>query len=339
MLELGAGFHPDFSGRENVYMNASIYGLSSSDVDERLTDIIDFAEIEDFIDMPVRTYSSGMYMRLAFAIAAHVSPDVLLLDEVLAVGDESFQRKCMARIAAFRREGGTLVFVSHDPVAVQHICDRAIVIAGGKIVADGPTAEALDAYHRRLAASPTDSTQSVEAAPTAVHQEGSVPAALPGAGDLRARITAARVRNRLGRRASSFATGDALTLELEIETDGDVRSPVVVTEIRSDSGACIYGTNTRLEATGCDEIGRRAVLRWRVARLPFLEGHFWITAAVLSEDLAVTHHMVEKVTEFSVFQQGKGTGLVLMETSYEWGGYQSSSELDGDLALKAPKAP
>ncbi len=114
MLELGAGFHPDFSGRENVYMNGAIHGLSERQIDAHLEEIVAFAELEEFVEMPVRTYSSGMQMRLAFAVAAHVNPDVLLLDEVLAVGDEAFQRKCFGRIFDFRRRGGTLVFVSHD---------------------------------------------------------------------------------------------------------------------------------------------------------------------------------------------------------------------------------
>ncbi|HTI34929.1 MAG TPA: ABC transporter ATP-binding protein, partial [Miltoncostaea sp.] len=151
MLELGAGFHPDFTGRENVFMNGAIHGLSEREVANRLDAIVAFAELEEFIDMPVRTYSSGMSMRLAFAISSHVQPDVLLLDEVLAVGDEAFQRKCMGRIAEFRRGGGTLVFVSHDPSAVERVCDRAVLLADGVVVADGPPGTVLATYHRMLA--------------------------------------------------------------------------------------------------------------------------------------------------------------------------------------------
>ena len=339
MLELGAGFHPDFSGRENVYMNGAIYGLGAKEIDKRLEEIIAFAEVEEFVDMPIRTYSSGMYMRLAFSIAAHVNPDVLLLDEVLAVGDEAFQRKCMARIAEFRRAGGTLIFVSHDPVAVQNICDRAVVIAAGRVVADGATSDALDAYHRILAEPSEAGVSSRREGPSLPRYDEAAAVALPGLGDLRAAITAASVRNRAGRPAKSFATGDPLTVELEIRAGPDVRAPVIATEIRSEVGTCIFGTNTRLEEVSIDVIGDRAVLRWHVARLPLFEGLFWVAAAILSEDLAVTHHLVEKVVGFSVFQQGKGMGLLLIDTSYEWYGDRRMSELDGHLSLEATEGP
>lgn len=150
MLELGSGFHPDFTGRENVFMNGAIHGLSEKQVKERFDAIVAFSEIEDFIDLPVRTYSSGMAMRLAFAVAAHVNPDVLLLDEVLAVGDEAFQQKCMARILDFRDRGGTLVFVSHDPHTVETVCSRGIVINEGRIRFDGSSSDAIGVYHALL---------------------------------------------------------------------------------------------------------------------------------------------------------------------------------------------
>src|SRR5204862_4727631 len=126
LIEIGAGFHPDFTGVENVYLNAAIYGLKRSYVDKHLDEIIAFAELEPFKDVAVRTYSSGMYMRLGFSVAMHVQPDVLLLDEVLAVGDEAFQQKCYGKIGDFKRAGGAIVFVSHDPGPVELICDAAV---------------------------------------------------------------------------------------------------------------------------------------------------------------------------------------------------------------------
>src|SRR5262249_18723993 len=127
LLELGAGFHPDFSGRENVYLNGSIHGLSRARIREAMAEIVAFAQLERFIDLPVRTYSSGMFMRLGFSVAAHIEADVLLLDEVFAVGDEDYQRKCFAKIAEFKRRGGTIVFVSHDAQSVERLCDRAVL--------------------------------------------------------------------------------------------------------------------------------------------------------------------------------------------------------------------
>ena len=151
LLELGAGFHPDFTGRENVYLNGSILGLKRAYIRERFDEIVAFAELEDFIDVPVRTYSSGMFMRLGFAVASHLSADVLLLDEVFAVGDGAFQRKCLERILEFKRGGGTIVFVSHDASAVERLCERAILLREGRVAFDGPTHEALTEYHGLLA--------------------------------------------------------------------------------------------------------------------------------------------------------------------------------------------
>src|SRR3954465_9895613 len=150
LIEIGAGFHPEFTGVENVYLNAAIYGLKRSYVDEHLDEIIHFAELEAFADVPVRTYSSGMYMRLGFSVAMHVQPDVLLLDEVLAVGDEAFQQKCYGKIAEFKRGGGTIVFVSHDPGAIERICDRAMLLERGRCVEVGQSGDVIRAYHRRL---------------------------------------------------------------------------------------------------------------------------------------------------------------------------------------------
>jgi len=151
LLELGAGFHPDFTGRENVFLNGSLQGLRRRQIEERFDEIVGFAELEDAIDRPVRTYSSGMYMRLGFAIAAFLDADILLLDEVFAVGDEAFQRKCFARIAEFKQRGGTIVFVSHDAAAVERLCERAVLLRAGEVAFDGPAREAIVRYRRGLA--------------------------------------------------------------------------------------------------------------------------------------------------------------------------------------------
>ena len=145
LLELGAGFHPDLTGRENVYLNASILGLSRQETDQYFQSIRDFSEISEFIDTQVKFYSSGMYVRLAFAIAVHVDPDILLVDEVLSVGDEPFQEKCMAKIREFQAEGRTIVFVSHSAAQVEDLCDRVVVLSHGKIVFDGGTEEGIAA--------------------------------------------------------------------------------------------------------------------------------------------------------------------------------------------------
>jgi ABC-type polysaccharide/polyol phosphate transport system ATPase subunit len=163
LLELAAGFSRDFSGRENIYLQGALYGLGKADIDRRIDRMIAFSELGEFIDIPVKTYSSGMFVRLGFSIAAHLDADVLLIDEVLAVGDEAFQRKCLRRISEQIAAGTTVVLVSHDAAAIDRVCERVVVLEAGRVVFDGPSADALRFYHRLMG---TESgAAAVEAAP------------------------------------------------------------------------------------------------------------------------------------------------------------------------------
>jgi lipopolysaccharide transport system ATP-binding protein len=146
LLELGAGFHPELTGRENVYLNAALFGVSQAEAQNRYDEIVEFSELQDIIDVPLKHYSSGMYMRLGFAVAANIIPDILLVDEVLAVGDEAFQRKCLRKIEEFRREGRTIVFVSHDLDTVRRICRRTLWLDHATVQAVGPTDDVVNAY-------------------------------------------------------------------------------------------------------------------------------------------------------------------------------------------------
>ena len=146
LLELGAGFHPDFTGRENIYFNASIFGLTAAEIDKRVNDIINFSELGEFIDNPVRTYSSGMYMRLAFSVAINVDAEILLIDEILAVGDQHFQEKCFAKLQELRKSGKTIVIVSHALSSVKELCNRAVWIYNGEVRMDGKTDDVIEEY-------------------------------------------------------------------------------------------------------------------------------------------------------------------------------------------------
>ena len=148
LLELGAGFHPDFSGRENIYFNSSIFGLTKKEIDARLDQIIEFSELQEFIDNPVRTYSSGMYMRLAFSVAINVDAEILLIDEILSVGDQHFQEKCFNKMRELKREGKTMVFVTHSMESVKNLCDRAVWLYDGQVRMDGNTDEVVKEYLR-----------------------------------------------------------------------------------------------------------------------------------------------------------------------------------------------
>lgn len=305
LLELGSGFHPDFTGRENVYMNGTIQGLSERQIDARLDTILAFAELGDVIDMPVRTYSSGMQMRLAFSIAAHVDPDVLLLDEVLAVGDEAFQRKCFGRIAEFRRRGGTLVFVSHDASAVERVCDRAVLIGDGRVMADGAPGPVLQSYHRLLAGS------GVAGASTAGAREGDEREW--GTGEVR--IAACRLVGPDGP-SDRFMAGSPLRVEMDVETEHPVETPTFGIAVHSAEDVLLYGTNTGLDAFPVERLDGHATVAFAIPALPLHEGRFTVTIAVHSHDERTIYHWRDRWLEFSVFQQGPGIGPVDM--TGEW---------------------
>lgn len=146
LLELGAGFHPELTGRENVYLNAALFGVSQAEAQDRYEQIVEFSELEDFVDVPLKHYSSGMYMRLGFAVAANILPEILLVDEVLAVGDEAFQKKCLGKIEQFRSQGGTIVFVSHDLQTVQKVCNRGLWLDHGRVRGIGAAKQVVDEY-------------------------------------------------------------------------------------------------------------------------------------------------------------------------------------------------
>ncbi len=313
MLELGAGFHPDFTGRENVFMNGSIHGLSEKQIAGRLDEIVDFAELHEFIDMPVRTYSSGMQMRLAFAISSHVNPDVLLLDEVLAVGDEAFQRKCYSRIFEFRRGGGTLVFVSHDPGAVERVCDRAILLEDGVVVAAGPTEDVLRTYHRHLASAPDIETP-VEVGTRQDAMGDDEDPRVWGTRDV-AVISEARLLGANGP-TDRFVAGDALTVEIDIDAREPILRPNVGVAIVSNDGTLCCGSNTRRDGFTVEEINGRATFRCHIPSLHLHEGRFTVTVALESADELTTYHWLDRWLEFSVFARNTGVGLV--EAEMDW---------------------
>ncbi len=269
MLELGAGFHPDFTGRENVYMNAAIQGLSRREVDARMDAIVAFSELEAFIDNPVRTYSSGMYTRLGFAVASHVNSDVLLLDEVLAVGDEAFQRKCLGRVFEYRRAGGTVVFVSHDAEAVERVCDRAVLLEHGELAAEGRPGDVLATYRRALVRGEEPGRRG-EPAPSEASDEW---------GTRTVAITAVRTVGPDGA-ADRFASGGPLLVEIDFQARERVATPVFGVEIRAVDGTLCYGTNTRRDTYPVESVEGRGTATFAIERLPLHEGRFLLTVAV-----------------------------------------------------------
>src|SRR5690606_32134565 len=244
LLELGAGFNPEFTGRENVYLNGAILGLSREEIDARLDDIFAFADIGEFVDQPVKTYSSGMYVRLAFAVIAHVDADILIIDEALAVGDALFTQKCMRFLRKFR-EHGTLLFVSHDSHAVTNLCQRAIWLQQGRIVEQGSAKEVSEAYLASLfqssntrTASP-ESVRKAEAAEWMDQRQAYIAASnlrndlevfrfdpeAPGFGQRRATIENVYLTDDEGRRLAWIVGGEVVTLTVEAQCHSDLDSP------------------------------------------------------------------------------------------------------------------
>lgn len=332
MLELGAGFHPDFTGRENVFMNGAIHGLSEREVSSRLDEIIEFSELSEFIDMPVRTYSSGMQMRLAFAVASHVNPNILLLDEVLAVGDEAFQRKCLGRIHRFRDGGGTLVFVSHDPGAVETVCDRAILIENGEVAADGAPVAVLAEYHRSLANTTSSiGAETVTAAPEQTLASGDAPEAeappmspLGGWGTGLAVVESIALIGPDGP-TESFVSGDPMQVVLAVKSRQRIALPNIGISINTGDGKVLFGTSTRLANLELGEIDGDAAITLSIGSLPLHEGRFDISTAIVSSDEATVFHWVDQAASFDVFGCLAGVGLVAIDGTWAAGSGQQPS--------------
>jgi ABC-type polysaccharide/polyol phosphate transport system ATPase subunit len=301
LLELGAGFHPDFTGRENVYLNGSIHGLSRARVREVMDEIVAFAELEKFIDLPVRTYSSGMFMRLGFSVAAHIQSDVLLLDEVFAVGDEQFQRKCFGKIAEFKNRGGTILFVSHDAQAVERLCDRAVLLRGGEVAFDGDTREAIAAYRQLLAADANP--QELEAG-------------LREWGSGEARIVEAQLLDDEGDERTQLAAGEPATVRLVVAAEPGVAPPRVSLELRDDGGLVLGSASQDTRALGWAGDGGERELRFRLPRLPLADGRFHLRFALVDAESGRLLHTLDDAVRFFVFPAGEETGAVLLDGTW-----------------------
>jgi ABC-type polysaccharide/polyol phosphate transport system ATPase subunit len=297
LLELGAGFHPDFTGRENVYLNGAIHGLRRAYVREQLDEIVAFAGLERFIDLPVRTYSSGMYMRLGFAVAAHLDADVLLLDEVFAVGDEAFQRKCFGKIFEFKQRGGTIVFVSHDAIAVERLCERAILLRQGRLDFDGPTREAIVRYHAQLA----DERDPEERG-----------AGLREWGSGEARIAEVRVLGPDGDDREQFLAGESLAVQLRLVAHGRIAPPRLSFEIRGESSVLLAGGSRDTGELGWDGSGE-CVLRFEVEQLPLVDGRFHLRFGLTDAGGDHLYHWLDDAAEFVVFPGGDERGLLRID--------------------------
>ncbi|KQS58085.1 hypothetical protein ASG36_16245 [Geodermatophilus sp. Leaf369] len=290
LLELGAGFHPDLTGRDNVYLNAAILGLSRSQTDKCFDDIVEFSGIEKFIDTQVKFYSSGMYVRLAFAVAVHVDPDVLLVDEVLAVGDEPFQRKCMDRIKQFQREGRTIVLVTHALDQVVDICTRAVVLENGHVMLDGAP---RDATRLLRADFDVQSTNEMEAS---------------GQGAL-SRVLAVKTLGPDLVPVTTAVPGADLVLRVTVESDNELRDWVLGVGIDTPTGQAVFGTNTQLLGERMPPLRGRRDFDVRLTDLRLGEGQYSIHGALATWD-GPTFAKLSQAAQIEVPGTGTSIGFV-----------------------------
>ncbi|MEX0991074.1 MAG: ABC transporter ATP-binding protein [Actinomycetota bacterium] len=280
LLELGAGFHQELTGRENVYLNASILGLTRKETDKVFDEIVAFAGLEEFIDTKVKFYSSGMFVRLGFSVAVHVDPDVLLIDEVLAVGDEGFQKKCLDRITHFQQEGRTIVFVTHVVDQVLAICTEAMMLVEGRMHVAGSAQEAVDEYRRVLLG---DEVAVIESHPT-----GEV------------EIMSVQTFATDGRSPLAMAPGDDLTIQVDVRTADSIDDPVVVIRIHDQHEILEYSENTANLGVNLGRFEGKRRFRFTLHALPYTSGEYTLTALVRSRDEQTVYGIKEHQEGFAI---------------------------------------
>lgn len=293
LLELGAGFQGDLTGRENIYLNGSILGLSRRQIQRNIDSIIDFADIGEFIDALVRTYSAGMYLRLGFAIAMHVNPDILLIDEVLAVGDAAFQNRCLDKITEFKKEGKTIVFVSHNLNMVRQICERVILIDKSNVITDRDPDTVINRYiclmDDREIKWPTKEIE----------------------------ITSVYFKNREGKILNKFMTGEELKIVIEYFAHKKIENPVFGIGIYRE-GIYLIGPNTRDDEYGIDYVEHKGTLEYIIRMIPFCEGRYKVSISVHNIDETDFYDYHEYLYEFRIIPGQKEIkhGLMSIEDGF-----------------------
>jgi ABC-2 type transport system ATP-binding protein len=298
LLELGAGFHPDLTGRQNVYINAAFYGMGRKEIDHALDDVVEFAELAQFIDEPVKHYSSGMYVRLGFAVAVNLDPDVLLVDEVLAVGDEAFQVKCLSRIKQFQAEGRTIVFVTHAAETVRQVCDRAIVLDHGRLVLDGEPGKAIRVFREHL------------------HGQLDLKGVLQPEADGGA-ISAVRVRHAHEATRRHLVPGESLTVEVDLRTAAPIREPVLDIEIGDRNGQVLFHVDTDGLGQPMPPLTEDRTVKIGIGGIWLLDGEFPISLKLSDRASGEVIDWREGAASFEVADDGRADGTVAFDVTVD----------------------
>lgn len=296
LLEVGTGFHPELTGRENIYLNGAILGMKQAEIQQKFDEIVSFAEIEKFVDTPVKHFSSGMYLRLAFSVAAHLEPDILIVDEVLSVGDNNFQRKCLGKMEQLGEYGRTVLFVSHNMPAVLRLCSRVILLDQGQLVADGPPSQVIRLYLHANTGSPAERTwSSIETAP----------------GDAIARLRAVRVYDESGRTVDSVDIRQSFHIEVQYWNLQRKLRPTVLLQFANEDGICLFQTND-FNNRSWWQTSREPGLIGCVCELPgnfFSEGRIFVTVGIGTYNPNALHALEHDAIAFDVFDRSDGEGV------------------------------
>lgn len=323
LIELGAGFHPDMSGRQNIYTNASIFGLTRKEIDARLDDIIAFSELEEFIDNPVRTYSSGMYMRLAFAVAINVDADILLIDEILAVGDANFQAKCFNKMREIKANGTTIVIVSHSLGQIEQFCDKTIWIHNGHIRAEGSPRDIHPQYLEFMGEKRQETAEKENAKKQEKNSEpdknnndeGSAKKDNKRWGNGDARIKKVAVFNRSGKEQSVYSTGESLVIHMEYNVLNKVENAVFGIGIFRSDGLQCYGTNTRIDGVNKFDLMIDGVIEIKLNNVNLLPGQYLLDIAIES-DLGVPVDYYREACKFEIYSVINDVGV--LRVAHNW---------------------
>lgn len=294
LLELGAGFHPDLSGVENIFLNAAVLGIPREDIRKRIDHIVEFANLRDFIDMPVKHYSSGMYVRLGFAVAIEMDPDILLVDEVLAVGDLAFQMKCFDRIRDFQKRGKTLLLVTHDLISVEQFCDDVKLIHRGELVAQGDPSDVILTYMQQYM---------MRIGQLNVEEHGTREIEF---GDI-------VMRDETGKETGTFVTGRTMNVEIHYRAKRRIENPVFGFSIKTGNGFFIYGTNTQIMNVPIPAVEGEGVVTLAIEPLRLMEGKYFLSLAIHNQDHTVQYHRREDWHPFAVKNPTSSHGVVHLD--------------------------
>ena len=313
LIELGAGFHPEFSGRENVFINGIILGLSKKEIKNRFDSIVEYANLENFIDAPVRTYSSGMYMRLGFSIAVNVEPDILLIDEILAVGDEAFSRKCNDRIEDLQKKGKTLLIVSHDLQAIEKWCDEVIWMNQGMINEIGPPHKVMEKYKKSISNSDhgSDRGNALSLKKAAIGKHGR------RWGTKEIEIVSIRLLNSKNEESSAYKTGERMTIEIGYKENKPVSNPVFGFAFFRSDGVCCYGSNTNIENIPLVKLKKDGFVHIDIKRLDFISGLYHLDIAIHDKNDYTFDHLSHCLS-FLISSDINDTGIFRVKHKWEF---------------------